>query len=153
MNDTSKLLILENFYKDYSIPAGFLQKYEHNDSNIELFENKDMNISAKTMLNEDGSISINAEDIAIGFGWTQEENGKMYVKWEMLNRCCRTLGYSQFVGKDDYIPERIFYRLAMIANNAKAELFKNWLVTEVIPSIHKTGMFSFVCCYYAHILA
>lgn len=32
MNDASKLLMLENFYKEYDIPTGFLPKYEHNDS-------------------------------------------------------------------------------------------------------------------------
>lgn len=142
MNDTSKLLILENFYKDYGIPTGFLQKYEHNGSNIELFENKGMNISVRTMLNEDGSIFVNAEDTAIGFGWTQEDNGKMYVRWEIINRYCKELGFSQFVGKDDYIPESLFYRLGMKANNAKAEKFQNWLAMEVIPSVHKTGMYS-----------
>lgn len=32
MNDASKLLMLENFYKEYDIPTGFLPKYEHNGS-------------------------------------------------------------------------------------------------------------------------
>lgn len=30
MNDASKLLMLENFYKGYNIPTGFLPKYENN---------------------------------------------------------------------------------------------------------------------------
>lgn len=30
MNDASKLLMLEKFYKEYNIPTGFLPKYEHN---------------------------------------------------------------------------------------------------------------------------
>lgn len=32
MNEASKLLLLENFYKQYNIPTTFLPKYEHNDS-------------------------------------------------------------------------------------------------------------------------
>lgn len=32
MNEASKLLMLENFYKQYNIPTGFLPKYEHNGS-------------------------------------------------------------------------------------------------------------------------
>lgn len=32
MNEASKLLMLENFYKEYNIPTGFLPKYEHNGS-------------------------------------------------------------------------------------------------------------------------
>lgn len=32
MNEASRLLMLENFYKGYNIPTGFLPKYEHNGS-------------------------------------------------------------------------------------------------------------------------
>lgn len=32
MNEASRLLMLENFYKQYNIPTAFLPKYEHNDS-------------------------------------------------------------------------------------------------------------------------
>lgn len=32
MNEASKLLMLENFYKQYNIPTTFLPKYEHNNS-------------------------------------------------------------------------------------------------------------------------
>lgn len=32
MNEASRLLMLENFYKQYNIPTLFLPKYEHNDS-------------------------------------------------------------------------------------------------------------------------
>lgn len=32
MNDASRLLMLENFYKGYNIPTDFLPKYEHNGS-------------------------------------------------------------------------------------------------------------------------
>lgn len=42
-------------------------------------------------------------------------------------------------GKDDYIPESLFYRLGMKANNAVADKFQNWLAMEVIPTIRKTG--------------
>ncbi len=106
---------------------------------VELFENKDMGISARAMLNDDGSISINAEDTAIGFGWTQEKNGKLYVKWERINGYLKEFGFSPEVGKDDYIPESLFYRLGMKASNARADRFQNWLAMEVIPSIRKTG--------------
>lgn len=38
---------------------------------------------------------------------------------------------------NDFIPEALFYRLGMKANNAAAEAFQNWLAFEVIPSIRK----------------
>ena len=46
------------------------------------------------------------------------------------------------MGKDglpDYIPENIFYRLAMKARNETAEAFQAKIADEVIPSIRKTG--------------
>lgn len=93
------------------------------------------------MPNPDGSISISAEDAAIGFGWYQKKNGKVYPRWETLNGYCKDIGFSQLVGKDDYIPESLFYRLGMKASNPAAEKFQNWLVLDVIPSIRKTGSY------------
>lgn len=51
----------------------------------------------------------------------------------------RDLGFSQQVGKDSYIPENIFYRLAMKAKNETAEKFQALVADEIIPSIRKTG--------------
>lgn len=99
--------------------------------------NEELNLKVRTIINDDGSISINAEDTAIGFGWTQDKNGKIYVRWETLNGYCEEFGFSQQVGKDDYIPESLFYRLGMKASNATADKFQNWLAVEVIPSIRK----------------
>lgn len=106
---------------------------------LKIFENEEIGVSARTMLNDDGSISVNAEDTAIGFGWTQEKSGKNYVKWERINGYLEEFGFSPRVGKDDYIPESVFYRLGMKASNARAERFQNWLSIEVIPSIRKNG--------------
>lgn len=93
-------------------------------------------------MNPDGSISVNAEDTAIGFGWTQEKGGKLYIKWERINGFCKEIGFSPLVGKDDYIPESLFYRLGMKASNAIADKFQNWLAFEVIPAIRKTGSYT-----------
>lgn len=108
-------------------------------NNLEVFKNEELGLSARMVANPDGSISVNAEDTAIGFGWTQEKNGKAYVKWERMNGYCMELGFSPEVGKDDYIPESLFYRLGMKANNQVADKFQNWLAMEVIPSIRKNG--------------
>ena len=84
---------------------------------------------------------MNAEDTAIGFGWVQEKNGKTYVKWERVNGFCKEFGFSPQVGKDDFIPETLFYLLGMKASNEIARKFQMWLATEVIPSIRKHGAF------------
>lgn len=106
---------------------------------FQIFNNEELKLKVRAIQNEDGSISINAGDAAIGFGWTQKKNDGLYVRWETINGYLKQFGVSQQVGKDDYIPESLFYRLGMKANNAVADKFQNWLAMEVIPSIRKTG--------------
>lgn len=106
---------------------------------IQVFKNKDLNLDVRTIQNEDGSISINAEDTAIGFGFTQVKNKKTYIRWGKINSYCMDFGFSQQVGKDDYIPESLFYLLGMRASNKAAQEFQKWLAVEVIPQIRKTG--------------
>lgn len=108
---------------------------------LKIFNNEELGLRVRTLPNPDGSISISAEDTAIGFGWTQEKNGKVYVRWETINTYCSEFGFSQLVGKDDYIPESLFYRLGMKANNSAADKFQNWLALEVMPEIRKTGSY------------
>lgn len=111
-------------------------------SNIKVFDNDVLGLQVRTMLNEDGSISVNAEDTAIGYGWTQEKNGKIYPKWERLNGYCKDLGFSPEVGKDDYIPEGLFYLLGMKASNEAAQEFQKWLALDVLPTLRRTGSYT-----------
>lgn len=95
----------------------------------------------RTILNDNGSISINAEDAARGLGWVQIKNNKVYVRWETINTYLNELGFSQLVGKDDYIPESLFYLLGMKANNEAAQEFQKWLAVDVLPEIRKNGSY------------
>lgn len=104
-----------------------------------IFENKAMGIQLRTILNGDGSISVSAEDTAIGFGWIRDKNGKDYVMWDRFNGFCEELGFPHKCGKDDYIPESLYYLLGMKANNERARKFQRWLALDVIPQIRKTG--------------
>lgn len=115
--------------------------------NLMTFNNEEIGIGVRTILNEDGSISVNAEDTAIGFGWcrTEIKNGKEYrsVRWATINGYCKEFGFANSLAKDDYIPESLFYRLGMKANNQAAERFQSWLAADVIPSIRKTGGYQY----------
>lgn len=108
---------------------------------IKAFENEELGLSVRTVLNEDGSISVNAEDTAIGFGWVQEKKGKIYPRWETLNGFCLDLGFPNKLGKDDYIPESLYYLLGMKANNERAQKYQRWLAMEVLPTLRKTGSY------------
>ncbi|EHK2440905.1 ORF6C domain-containing protein [Clostridium perfringens] len=110
-------------------------------NNLIIFENKELGIDVRAIKNKDGSISINAEDAARGFGFTQIKNKKEYVRWETLNTYCKEYGFSQQVGKDDFIPESLFYLLGMKANNDVARKFQTWLAVDVIPAVRKTGQY------------
>lgn len=112
---------------------------------VKVFDNVELNLKVRTILNPDGSISVNAEDTAIGFGWTQTQvkNGKEYtsIRWETLNGYCKDLGFPNKLGKDDYIPESLFYMLGFKAGNDRALKYQQWLAVEVLPSLRKTGSY------------
>lgn len=118
-------------------PTGTTTMEEQN--GLMVFENKAMGIQLRTILNDDGSISVSAEDTAIGFGWVEEKNGISYVRWRSLNGYLKEFGFSQEVAKDDFIPESLYYLLGMKANNERAQKFQRWLALDVIPQIRKTG--------------
>lgn len=108
-------------------------------NSIKIFENN--NFKVKTKIESDGSIGINAKDTAIGFGLTQIKNNKEYIRWTTLNKYLNEFGYSQQVGKDDFIPESLFYLIGMKTNNEIAQKFQAWLAVEVIPSIRQYGAY------------
>jgi anti-repressor protein len=90
---------------------------------------------------ENGVAYLNLEEVARGLGFTQEKNGVEYVKWERVNGYLAELGFSPEVGKGTYIPENIFYRLAMKAKNETAERFQALIADEVIPEIRRHGAY------------
>lgn len=112
---------------------------------VKIFENEELGLQVRTILNPDGSISVSAEDTAIGFGWcrTEMKNGREYtsIRWSTLNSYCKELGFSNELAKEDYIPESLYYLLGMKANNEKAQRYQRWLAIDVLPSLRKTGAY------------
>ena len=101
--------------------------------------NEIMTIQGIPCYEKDGIAYLSLETVARGLGFTQEKNGVEYVRWETVNNYLRELKFSQQVGKDAYIPENIFYRLAMKAKNETAEKFQTLIADEVVPAIRKHG--------------
>lgn len=114
-------------------------------NNLQVFKNEKLNLQMRVIQNDDGSISVNAEDTAIGFGWTKIEtkSGKKYtsIRWDRMNGFILDMGFRPQVGEGDYIPESLFYLLGMKANNKVAQEFQKWLAIDVIPEIRKTGSY------------
>lgn len=112
---------------------------------IKIFENNELGFKVRTLLNPDGSISVNAEDTALGYGWTKTEtkNGKVYttIRWERMNGFSAECGFAHEWSKDDYIPESLFYMLGFKAGNDRALKYQQWLAMEVLPSLLRTGSY------------
>lgn len=104
-----------------------------------------MNISGIECYEKDGSAYLKLETVAHGLGFTQTQNknGTEYtsIRWETVFRYLTEIGFPNKLGKDDFIPENIFYRLAMKAKNETAEAFQAKIADEVIPSIRKHGAY------------
>lgn len=96
-------------------------------------------------VDDKGTAWLNAEDVARGFGFVQNQNknGKQYtsLRWVTVNTHLRSFGFPHQVGEDDFIPENMVYRLGFKANNEVAQAFQAKLADEVLPSIRKHGAY------------
>lgn len=107
--------------------------------------NEIMNISGIECFEKDGTAYLKLETVAWGLGFTKTEvkNEKEYtsVRWERVFGFLKEIDFAHKWAKDDFIPENIFYRLAMKAKNEAAERFQAKIADEVIPSIRKHGAY------------
>lgn len=111
------------------------------DNKVSVFKNNDLGLEMRTILNEDGSIFINLTDAAKGLGFTHiAKSGNEVIRWEWVEGHLKALSVPT-CGHDDYIPESLFYMLAMKANNESAQKFQRWIAIDVVPAIRKTGSY------------
>ena len=108
-----------------------------------------VNVKGIECYEKDGMAYLKLETVARGLGFTRDKNGKQYVMWDRVEKYLGELGFHTRVengiptyGHDDFIPENIFYRLAMKAKNETAEIFQAKVADEIIPSIRKHGMYA-----------
>lgn len=93
-------------------------------------------------LDENGTAWLKAEDVTRGLGWTQLKNNVEYVRWEKINGYLAEFNFPKKVGKDDFIPENMFYRLVWKSRDEKALSFQAKVADEILPAIRKTGSYS-----------
>lgn len=95
-------------------------------------------------IDENGTAQLNLEDVARGLGFTETKNAKEYVMWRRVFDYLRSFGTcaENEVNVPEFIPENIFYRLAMKAKNETAEKFQAIVADEILPAIRKTGTYS-----------
>lgn len=105
--------------------------------------------NVRAYVDAQGTAWLNAEDVARGLGFVMVRNervttsGDSYeaVRWARVNEYLKEFGFSQTVGKDDFIPENMFYRLAMKASNAAAEKFQAVVADEILPTLRRYGVY------------
>ena len=119
----------------------FLITVRDNNMTFDIERSEIMNFDGIECFEKDGVVYLKLETVAIGLGFTQVKNGVTYVRWETVNKYLDELDFPRKLGKDDFIPENIFYRLAMKAKNEAAEKFQAKVADEVIPSIRKHGAY------------
>ena len=95
---------------------------------------------------ENGVVYLKLEACARGLGFTTStlKNGVEYtnIRWNRVDEYLADFGFlPQVAERPEYIPENIFYRLAMKSRNEKAEAFQAWIADEVIPSIRRHGAY------------
>lgn len=112
-----------------------------------------VNIEGIDCYEKDGTAYLKLEAVARGLGFSRvAASGNEVVRWETVRKYLEELGVptcwhgdSQPTGKDglpEFIPENIFYRLAMKAKNDTAERFQALVADEIIPSIRRNGMYA-----------
>lgn len=117
-------------------------------ANIEIIK------GVRCYVDKDNVAQLNLEDIARGLGFTQTKGNVEYVRWERVYGHLVSFDFSPLVGKDgkpipfkdctlpEYIPEPIFYLLAMKADNETARAFQHTIAYDVLPSIRRHGMYA-----------
>ena len=112
-------------------------------NDVQLFSNEKLKLSIRAVKNADGSISVNVEDVAKGLGFiTVAKSGNAVIRWARVNQYLNEFGFYPKLGKDDFIPESVFYLLAMKATNDTAKNFQLWIAKDVIPQIRQTGSYN-----------
>ena len=102
-------------------------------------------------VDSNGTAWLNAEDVARGLGFTEVAgSGNITIRWRIVRKYLADFGYKPIAGSCDdinsgsYIPENMFYRLAMKARNETAERFQAKVADEILPQIRKTGSYSII---------
>ena len=105
-----------------------------------------LNVDGIECYEKDGTAYLKLETVARGLGFTTTQNisGKEYtnVRWNRVDEYLKEIGFATCGKRPDFIPENIFYRLAMKARNEAAEKFQAKVADEIIPSIRKHGLYA-----------
>ena len=96
--------------------------------------------NVKGYIGENNLIYLNLEDVARGLGFVDIKNNVEYVRWTRVRKYLSDFNFSTS-GENDFIPENIFYLLAMKGKNEVAKQFQLKVANEILPQIRQSGMY------------
>jgi prophage antirepressor-like protein len=117
---------------------------------INLFNNDQLNVTIKTITDNDNVIWFRAKDIALYLGYKNTvEAIRRHVDDKYKNLLCNIEGapdnVKHVLGTSSkspiYIKEFGLYQLIFKSNLSDAKVFTEWVIEDVIPSIRKTGKY------------
>ena len=88
---------------------------------------------------QNGAVYLNLGDIARCLCFITADGS---IRSRAINRLLKKAGYTKRFNANDYVPESVFYFLAMRADSPNAEGFQKWLACDVVPQIRQTGSYS-----------
>ena len=100
--------------------------------------NEILNINGIYCYEEHGVAYLKLDAVAKGLGFVENKNGKQYIRWRTIRGLLQEFNFAtscetEQVNNNTFIPENIFYRLAMKAKNETAEKFQAKVADEIIP--------------------
>ena len=111
-------------------------------TNIEIIK------GVRCYVDKDNVAQLNLEDVANGLGFTKTDrkgdSEYKRVNRQALQKWMQTFGISnsEKEGLPDFIPEPIFYLLAMKADNETARAFQHTIAYDVLPAIRRHGLYA-----------
>lgn len=109
---------------------------------------KDLQIikGVECYIDENGVAQLNLDHVARGLGFTTvATSGNECVRWSRVDKYLESVGVSVSPtngGRPEYIPEPIFYLLAMKAENETAKAFQRTVAYDILPAIRKHGLYA-----------
>ena len=110
---------------------------------IQIFRNHNDSRIIRAYVDRNNILQVSAEDAAYGLGYTTvSRNLVERVNWGKVKSILKEFGYNtKKLGADSYIPENMFYVLAMRADSPAAKEFQGWAANDVFPAIRRQGYY------------
>lgn len=113
------------------------------------FENKELNLSIITHIDNKQTIYFKGKDIASALGYTNPRESlrdhvddRYKVSYEVLSKGSKTLPFSKHHPETVFITEPGLYSLIFSSKLYSAKAFQSWVFEKVLPSIRKYGSYN-----------